>query len=37
MKGRVSHTVVGIGLGGLALAGVTVLTTTCASSGRARR
>ena len=35
MKGRVSHSVVGIGFGGLALAGVTVLMTACASSGRA--
>ncbi len=37
MKGRVSHSVVGIGFGGLALAGMATLTAACASSGRARR
>ena len=35
MKGRVWHSIVGIGCAWLALAGVTVLTTACASSGRA--
>ena len=35
MKSRVSHSVVGIGFGGLALAGTAVLTAACASSGRA--
>ena len=35
MKGRISHSVVGIGSGGLALAGMVALTAACASSGRA--
>ncbi len=35
MKSRVSHSVVGIGCGGLVLTGMVVLTASCASSGRA--
>lgn len=35
MNSRVSHPVAGIGYGGLALAGMVVLTASCASSGRA--
>ena len=35
MMSRVSHSVVGIGCGGLVLTGMVVLTASCASSGRA--
>ena len=35
MRSRISHSVVGIGSGGLVLAGMVALTAACASSGRA--
>ena len=35
MKRRVSHSLAGIGCGGLVLAGMVVLTASCASGGRA--